>query len=113
MNLVGVCAAQSCPEVVQFFDFIENIYAFFAASTHRWSIQENAGGGVLKRLSATRWSARADAVKVIKETFSFMKKALDKLADDFEQKAECRQQANGLLGKMEMLETGILLVFLE
>ena len=111
LNLVGVCAAQSCPEVVQFFDFIENIYAFFAASTHRWSILENAGGGVLKRLSATRWSARADAVKVIKESFSSIKKALDKLADDFEQKAECRQQANGLLDKMEMFETGILLVF--
>ena len=54
LNLVGVCAAQSCPEVVQFFDFIENIYAFFAASTHRWSILEKAGSGVLKRLSATR-----------------------------------------------------------
>ena len=25
LNLVGVCAAQSCPETVQFFDFVENI----------------------------------------------------------------------------------------
>ena len=31
LNLVGVCAAQSCPEIVRFFDFFENIYVFFAA----------------------------------------------------------------------------------
>lgn len=110
LNLVGVCAAQACPEVVQFFDFVENIYVFFAASSHRWSILERAGGGVLKRLSATRWSARADAIKVIKECFPFIKEALEKLANDQEQKAECRQQANGLLEKMELLETGILVV---
>ena len=82
MNLVGVCAAQSCPERVQFFDFVENIYLFFAASTHRWSVLERSGGGVLKRLSATRWSARADAIKVIKERFPFIKEALEKLAND-------------------------------
>ena len=37
LNLVGACAAQSCPEIVQFFDFVENIYVFIAASTNRWS----------------------------------------------------------------------------
>ena len=99
LNLVGVCAAQSCPEIVEFFDFVENIYVFFASSTHRWSILERAGGGVLKRLSATRWSARADAIKVIKKGFPFIKEALEKLANDLGQKVECQQQAKGLLKK--------------
>jgi hypothetical protein len=103
------CASLSRSSSV--FDFVENIYVSFAASTHRWSILERAGGGVLKRLSATRWSARADAIKVIKERFPFIKEALEELADDQEQKAECRQQARGLLDKMELLETGILVFF--
>ena len=88
LNLVDVCAEQLCPEIIQFFDLVENIYLFFAASTHRWSILERAGGGVLKRLSATRCSARADAIKVIKKRFPFIKEALEKLANDQEQKTE-------------------------
>ena len=36
---------------------------------------------------------------------------MEKLANDQEQKAECRQQANGSLEKMELLETGILVLF--
>ena len=66
---------------------------------------------MLKRLSATRWSERADAIKVIKECFPFIKGALEKLANVQEQKAECQQQANELLEKMELLETGILVLF--
>ena len=33
LNLGYVCAAQSCPEMVHLFDFVENIYVFFDAST--------------------------------------------------------------------------------
>ena len=100
LNLVGVCTTQSCPEIVQFFDFVEYIYVFFAGSTHRWSILERTGGGVLKILSAIRWSARSDSIEVIKKRFPFINEALEKLANDREQKAECRQQANGFLEKM-------------
>ena len=66
---------------------------------------------MLKRLSATRWYPRADAIKVIKKRFPFIKEALEKLANDQEQKAECRQEVNGLFEKMELLETGILVFF--
>ena len=30
LNLVGVCAAQSFPQTVQFFDFVENIYSLYS-----------------------------------------------------------------------------------
>ena len=100
LNLFGACAAQSCPEIVQFFDFVNYIYTLCCFKTPV-SILERAGSGVLKRFSATRWSARADAIKIIKKRFPFIKEALEKLANDQEQKAECRQQANGLLEKLE------------
>ena len=70
LNLVSVCAPQSCTEIVQFFDFVENIYVFFTASTNWWSFWSvQVRGGVLKRLWATRWSTRADAIKVLKNVF--------------------------------------------
>ena len=66
LNLVGKCAADSCPAAVSFFGLVEKVYAFFAASTHRWGRLRDAlnkeGLKVDKRLSATRWSARVDAV---------------------------------------------------
>jgi len=32
-NLVGKAAANSCPSAVQFFDFMQDLYTFFTAST--------------------------------------------------------------------------------
>ena len=65
LNLVGVSAVDCCVDAVSFFGFVQTLYTFFSASTHRWSIlKENLGtkGLVVKSLSDTRWSARADAV---------------------------------------------------
>ena len=36
LNLVGVKAAECCLQSVKFFDFVQRLYSFFAASTHRW-----------------------------------------------------------------------------
>lgn len=38
LNLVGKAAANSCALAVQFFDFIQNLYTFFTASTQRYRI---------------------------------------------------------------------------
>ncbi|XP_039315251.1 zinc finger MYM-type protein 1-like [Solenopsis invicta] len=68
LNLVGVQAAESTEEVCKYFDFVQNLYTFFSASTHRWAVLIRALATlgprqkVVKNLSDTRWSARADAV---------------------------------------------------
>lgn len=116
LNLVANFAVESCQGAILYFNFIQNLYSFFAASTHRWSILKNAlteaGGNlpVVKRLSDTRWSARADATKALHQSFLPIQKALEELSDDVEQKADCRQQARGLASTMDQLETGILTV---
>ena len=65
LNLVGKCAADTCTASVFFFDFIQGVYDFFCRSTHRWATLvkalEAGNALVVKRLSDTRWSARADA----------------------------------------------------
>ena len=37
LNLSGVSAAESCVNAVSFFGFVEKLYVFFSASTHRWN----------------------------------------------------------------------------
>jgi hypothetical protein len=70
LNLVGQAAVDSCREAVSFFDFVQQVYNFFSASTNRYNLLKNklVPKGLLmpKRLSATRWSAHADAIKALR-----------------------------------------------
>lgn len=99
-----------------FFDFVESLYSFFSASTYRWSLLtkalQNAGSNIpiLKRLSDTRWSARADATKALLCGFTTIKQVLDDISNNKDQKVECRDQAYGLVSKMNKLETGIMTI---
>lgn len=64
LNLVGTCAAESCKNAVSFFMLLQEVYNFFSCSTHRWEILNNylnKHNILVNNLSATRWSARADA----------------------------------------------------
>ena len=38
LNLVGQSAVHCCVEAVSFFQFMQRLYSFFVASTHRWNI---------------------------------------------------------------------------
>ena len=68
LNLVGSCAAECCVNAPSFFGFVQTLFNFFSASTHRWSILKSTiHGVVIKSLSTTRWSARADATHSLKE----------------------------------------------
>ncbi|XP_040197362.1 zinc finger MYM-type protein 1-like [Rana temporaria] len=107
LNLVGVKAAECCLQCVKFFDFVQRLYSFFSASTHRWNILATSLGKniVVKRLSDTRWSAHFDAVHALHEGFEKIKNALDSVSADTEQEVNTRREAKGLSDKMENLET--------
>ena len=54
-NLVGSCAAECCVNAISFFGFVQTLFNFFSASTHRWSILKSTIHGiVIKSLSTTR-----------------------------------------------------------
>ena len=42
LNLVGKCAAECCQSAVRFFMFVQGLYVFFSASTHRWNLLTDA-----------------------------------------------------------------------
>lgn len=114
LNLVGKCAAESCSQANSFFDFVQSLYVFFSRSTHRWSIlvtamsTADAHVPVLKQLSETRWSARADATSALLKGFTEIRLALCTMRDAVDEKMEVRKEAEGLARRMDTLELGIM-----
>lgn len=111
LNLVGCCAAECCIGAVNFFGFLQALYNFFAASTHRWSILTKhltAELSVVKSLSQTRWSARSDATKAFSKGYKNIGEALTEIMHSPTQPAATRAEAARLLQKMSELETALM-----
>jgi len=116
LNLVGKNAAECCTSAVNFFDFLEKLYAFFTNSTRRHQIltdalEDSDASLTLKRVTTIRWSCRADATKALKQGYHQIKSALEQISDDVEEKACVRCEAEGLIARLNQLETGIYTVF--
>ncbi|KAJ8870281.1 hypothetical protein PR048_029302 [Dryococelus australis] len=62
-----------------------------------------------KEQKSGRWSARADATKTLLQSFPMLKQVLANISYYSDQKAECHQQAFGLLSTMIKLETAIMI----
>ncbi|XP_060853423.1 zinc finger MYM-type protein 1 isoform X5 [Rhopalosiphum padi] len=90
LNLVGQNAASCCNEAIHFFNFLQNLYTFFSASTYRWQILNSS----IKRLSDTRWSARDDACYSLNKNWSSIENALIKIGENEKEKPAIRCEAN-------------------
>jgi len=64
-----------------------------------------------KRLSDTRWSAHADAVKALMLVYTYIAEVLDEIAHDVNETGETCNTALGLCDRMLKLETGFFLAF--
>lgn len=111
LNLVGVSAAEGIPEAARFFYFVQSLYVFFSSSTSRWRILLDSLTGkkkVVKALSTTRWSARADAVTALYDNYAEIKSALQKIEDDDDQTAETKVKASSSIASMQKFEIAFL-----
>lgn len=113
LNLVGVHAVECAPEAASFFNTVQTLYNFFTASTQRWEILQSHTGKriALKSLSATRWSARYEAVHVLNQYFDEIIETLIIIEEDIDENAITRQQAKGIRIQMERLETAFMQIF--
>ena len=113
LNLVGVNSIEnSCKDASDFFDLLQSLYAFCAASPHRWNrIFHNKDVKInqtLKSLSSTRWSCRADSTKALKENYSAIREAFGRFAADADEKDCAKREAAALCRKLHKLETAIM-----
>ena len=98
------CRGQSYDNAsaIKFFDFIEKLFVFFTSSRHRHQIlpeKLNAATSaalIVKRVSTTRWSCRANATKALKLDYQPIGSALEEISINAEEKACVRCEAEGL-----------------
>ena len=97
----------------KFFGLIENVYCFFSASTHRWELLVNVLGvlPIVKYLSDTRWDAHSDTLKALNCGYEKIRMVLEQFTENLDETAKARQEARGILSKLNTLENYILLVF--
>jgi hypothetical protein len=112
LNLVGQSSASSCQQAAGFFSFLQRLYSFFAASPHRWKVLTDQLSSkslpTVKRMSDTRWSARADATKALVKGYDEIYDALEEINNDEDEKPDAKDEAGNLVSDMERLEIGIL-----
>ena len=83
LHLVGTAAAESSTDGVRFFAIVQRLYTFLTASPQRWSkLLQNLPkqSPVVKSLSETRWSARADAAKALASNYKVLQNSVDAIA---------------------------------
>lgn len=113
LNLVGASAAECCLQAVNFFGILQSLYSFFSASTQRWQLMlEHMPNKVyvVKSLSDTRWSARADASKALMLNYNNYRLSLQDFAKQGKQPPAAVHEANSLVKKLDKLETAIMCV---
>ena len=116
LNLSGTTAAESCTEAVTFFGVVQKNYVLLSSSSYRWKqlcdeLKTHDRSSFPKRLSDTRWSARADAINSMAENFEAYKKVLQTLAHDTLQRKDIQSEADSLVHAMAKVETCFMTVF--
>ena len=111
LNLVGQSSANCCQNATGFFSFLQRLYSF-AASPHRWKVLTDKLSSkslpTVKRMSDTRWSARADATKALVKGYDEINAALEEIHTEEDEKPEAKHEAGILASDMDRLEIGIL-----
>ena len=79
LNLVVKAAAECCTAAVSFFDILECVYVFFAASTHRYEVLSNAIKSADISVCVPK---RADASKAFVQGYPEIKNVLAEFADN-------------------------------
>lgn len=108
LNLSGESAACCCIEAITFFGIVQKLYNLFSSSPQRWEILLLHTNSALSTLSKTRWSARADAVKVFKEKLPKIVEALEDLLDKLNLSPEMIAEINGLIKHCQSFDCLIL-----
>lgn len=102
LNLTVNDAVKISFEVVEFFNLVQQVYVFFAASGKRWSVlKEHITKLTLKPLCDTRWESRIDAINPLRyqcgETYdALLEISLDEKLDNL-----TRHEAKSLAAKIK------------
>lgn len=102
LNLVVNDAAKSSLEITNFFCIVQEIYAFFSASTSRWDvIMKQIPTLTLKPLSNTRWESRFDALRALRFNMDKIYDALYSIFTNNKYDSDTKNIASSLMAKLK------------
>jgi len=104
LNLCGVHAMETSLEVKTFFGNIQKLYNFFSCSPSRWKILQETAGLSLHSISATRWSAKIDAVRPLSKNYSGILNSLVRIKNEINLPADNHAEAVGLISWLHSFE---------
>jgi hypothetical protein len=106
---------KSCLEAINFFGVVQILYAFFAASTHRWNLlltglksEEKNKIIVLKTLSNTRWECHTESCKAIILNYDQIICTLTDIFENCNEKQENRHEAKSMKNKIIKFKTAFM-----
>ena len=115
LNLVND-AAEATGEGINFFGAINEIFNFFGRSLNRWAELALTEDGMhklkLKKLCATRWASRIDAVRALKNRYADILKVLARISLTTKDAKE-RADATGLRKNMDNYDFVVCIVVWE
>ncbi|KAK4887127.1 hypothetical protein RN001_003398 [Aquatica leii] len=103
INLVGVHAASVAVNSVTFFSTMDRVFNYFLSSTHRSKVLTDITGQGVKRLIETRWSARYEAIAIMKSHYTEIIEVLESLLQNIKENAVTRSDAGLLLPALQSL----------
>uniref|UniRef100_H3ASL1 Uncharacterized protein n=1 Tax=Latimeria chalumnae TaxID=7897 RepID=H3ASL1_LATCH len=109
LNLVGVHAAESCPEIATFFACVNRLYVLFSGHPEKWAILKEKTGYSLYSRSETRWSARIKSIHPVAKHFPSIIAALDSIIKSNKISNEALSEAKGLEMYFNFEERNLLL----
>ena len=110
LHLAGTAAAESSTDAVRFFAIAQRLYTFLSASPQRWSKLLEKQSPVVKSLSETRWSARADAVKALASNYKVLHNSVDAITRNSTQPPLVVHEAKSLVSKRSSLNIVLMCV---
>ena len=117
-NTVNEHACKACPIVSELFETLQATYSSFSGITKRYAVlhdelQNVENSLMLRNLSLTRWTARAESLRAMWIPYETVIEVLRKISNDGSVDAKEKAAATGLLAKVLRVDFVLSLMFMR
>ena len=117
-NTINEHACEACPKVSELFETLQATYSSFSGSTKRYAVlhdelQNVENSLMLRNLSLTRWTARAESLRAMWISYETVIEVLRKISNDGSVDAKGKPAATGLLAKVLRVDFVVSLMFMR
>ena len=117
-NTVNEHACEASPIVSELFETLQATYSFLSGSTKRYAVlhdelQNVENSLMLRNLSPTRWTARAESLRAMWISYEAVIEVLRKISNDGSVDVKGKAAATGLLAKVLRVDFVVSLMFMR